>query len=221
MVLFALAVWLWRRPALTSARRFDVQFRLNERVSTALELGAGAIHTQRRTGAAADRRRAARGERDARRATHLPLAVHRRDWLTGARAGGGAGAAADPAQSAGRCAQPGVGAAGSHRQRRRADLRDDDAGHRRRYVARQRAAPNAARTVANRDQHARTAERHAGRSLRRRLGRAVRPENHADDLNQQASANQAALQQAANALQSGGGSEQGDSESAGHSRWSR
>ena len=44
-VIIVLAVWLWRRPALASARRFDLQFRLGERVTTALELGTGTIRS--------------------------------------------------------------------------------------------------------------------------------------------------------------------------------
>ncbi|MEO8610179.1 MAG: hypothetical protein ABI690_19955 [Chloroflexota bacterium] len=38
------AVWLWPRPSLTAARRFDRLFGLQERVSTALELIDGRIH---------------------------------------------------------------------------------------------------------------------------------------------------------------------------------
>src|SRR5690348_15933840 len=37
------AVWLWPRPTIEAARRFDVQFGLKERVSTALELIEGRI----------------------------------------------------------------------------------------------------------------------------------------------------------------------------------
>ncbi len=80
LVLFLLGVWLWRRTALTSARRFDVQFRLNERVSTALELGTGTIRThdelmQRQI-------EDARAQASAVRVgDYLPLALRRRDWL--------------------------------------------------------------------------------------------------------------------------------------------
>lgn len=76
---FALAVWLWRRSSLTSARRFDVEFRLSERVSTALELTLGTIH--------ASEELALRQLEDARsRASeihaseHIPLTLNRREW---------------------------------------------------------------------------------------------------------------------------------------------
>ena len=81
VVVMLLAVWLWRRPALTSARRFDVLLGLNERVSTALEISTGTIQTndelaQRQLADARSRASAVRvGD-------HLPLTLHRRDWLT-------------------------------------------------------------------------------------------------------------------------------------------
>lgn len=77
-VVFALAVWLRRRSAITSAQRFDVQFDLDERVSTALELGTGVIHSndellERQLADARDKASAIR-VRD-----HLPLALRKRD----------------------------------------------------------------------------------------------------------------------------------------------
>src|SRR5690606_7477030 len=76
----ALTIWLWRRPSIESARRFDIDFRLNERVSTALELGAGRIRSSDEI--------AARQLEDARVKAgavsireRLPLIVKWRDWL--------------------------------------------------------------------------------------------------------------------------------------------
>src|SRR5262245_29179960 len=43
LLLMLLVVWLWRRSTLSAARRFDVQFSLKERMSTALELMDGRI----------------------------------------------------------------------------------------------------------------------------------------------------------------------------------
>src|SRR5690349_4743362 len=45
VIVFALIIWLWRRPTLLSAQRFDHRFGFNERVSTALELGAQSIRS--------------------------------------------------------------------------------------------------------------------------------------------------------------------------------
>jgi hypothetical protein len=80
VALFALGVWLWRRPAMTSARRFDVQFRLNERVSTALEIAQGAIRTNdeltlRQLEDARQKASAVRVHE------HLPLSLARREWM--------------------------------------------------------------------------------------------------------------------------------------------
>ncbi len=81
VVVMLIAVWLWRRAPLTSARRFDLLFRLNERVSTALEISAGSIHTNDEL--------AQRQLEDARASAsavrvgdHLPLTLRRNDWLT-------------------------------------------------------------------------------------------------------------------------------------------
>ena len=80
VVLFALSVWLWRRSALTSAQRFDVQFRLNERVSTALELGTGVIQSNDEL--ALRQIKDARVKASAiRPREQMPLEVRRRDWL--------------------------------------------------------------------------------------------------------------------------------------------
>ncbi|MCC6801445.1 MAG: hypothetical protein IT319_01075 [Anaerolineae bacterium] len=77
---FALAVWLWRRPSLTSARRFDVEFRLSERVSTALELTLGTIHASEEL--ALRQLEDARSRASAVHASeHIPLTVNRRDWV--------------------------------------------------------------------------------------------------------------------------------------------
>lgn len=79
IVIFTLGVWLWRRPALTSARRFDVQFELDERVSTALELGSGVIRSSdeliERQLADARTHASAVKVRD-----YIPLELHGRDW---------------------------------------------------------------------------------------------------------------------------------------------
>lgn len=79
IVIFTLGVWLWRRPALTSARRFDVQFELDERVSTALELGSGVIRSSdeliERQLADARSHASAVKVRD-----YIPLELHGRDW---------------------------------------------------------------------------------------------------------------------------------------------
>lgn len=40
------AIWLWPRPLAAAAQRFDLLFGLKERVSTALELDGGRIHTR-------------------------------------------------------------------------------------------------------------------------------------------------------------------------------
>ncbi|MBI5667023.1 MAG: hypothetical protein HZC41_03375 [Chloroflexi bacterium] len=45
IVVMLLAVWLWPRPMLTAARRFDRLFGLQERVSTALELLEGRLQS--------------------------------------------------------------------------------------------------------------------------------------------------------------------------------
>jgi hypothetical protein len=42
-LVMALGIWLWRRSTITSARRFDREFGLKERVSTAIELLEGKI----------------------------------------------------------------------------------------------------------------------------------------------------------------------------------
>lgn len=79
IVIFTLGVWLWRRPALTSARSFDVQFELDERVSTALELGSGVIRSSdeliERQLADARTHASAVKVRD-----YIPLELHGRDW---------------------------------------------------------------------------------------------------------------------------------------------
>ncbi|MFQ3567557.1 MAG: hypothetical protein SNJ59_11220 [Aggregatilineales bacterium] len=77
-------IWLRRRSMLAAARRFDVLFGLNERVSTALELLEGRIHANDELSARqiADARAAARA---ARVHTSLPL---RSDWRAWALAGG-------------------------------------------------------------------------------------------------------------------------------------
>ncbi|MFW5772355.1 MAG: hypothetical protein ACOCZH_03445 [Phototrophicaceae bacterium] len=73
-------VWLWPRPVIDSARRFDRQFGLQERVSTALELFEGRIHTsdELRAHQLADAYSHARAV-DARAA--LPLTSRRVEWL--------------------------------------------------------------------------------------------------------------------------------------------
>ncbi len=79
MIVFVLAIWLWRRPVLLSAQRFDHRLGFNERVSTALELGAQSIHsndelTQGQMAFAREKASAVRiGE-------HLPMMLRRRDW---------------------------------------------------------------------------------------------------------------------------------------------
>lgn len=74
-----LAVWLWPRPMLIAARRFDRLFGLQERVSTALELLGGRLHTGGEL--------AARQVDDAwtraktvRAGDALPLVFRRREW---------------------------------------------------------------------------------------------------------------------------------------------
>ncbi len=79
-VIFMLAVWLWRRSALKSARHFDGEFGLYKRISTALELSAGAIRSndeliQRQIEDARARASAIRVREQ------IPLAVRSRDWL--------------------------------------------------------------------------------------------------------------------------------------------
>ncbi len=82
-VVMLCVVWLWRRPALTSARRFDVLLRLNERVSTALEISAGTIHTNDEL--ARRQLEDARTQASAVRiGDHLPLTLYRNDWLIAA-----------------------------------------------------------------------------------------------------------------------------------------
>ena len=78
-MLIALAViWLRDRSAVRAARRFDVLFGLNERVSTALELLDGRIHTQPELAARQleDARLTARA---VRARDHLPLRAGRGD----------------------------------------------------------------------------------------------------------------------------------------------
>ncbi len=72
-------IWLRRRSMLAAARRFDVLFGLNERVSTALELLEGRIHANDELSARqiADARAAARA---ARVHASLPLRSDRRGW---------------------------------------------------------------------------------------------------------------------------------------------
>lgn len=73
-------VWLWPRSVIDNARRFDYQFGLQERVSTALELVEGRIHasddlTAHQLADAYERARAV----DVRAA--LPLTSRRAEWL--------------------------------------------------------------------------------------------------------------------------------------------
>ena len=80
ITLALLVVWLKPRSPLALARRFDRQFGLHERLSTALELAGGMLPVESAALAAAQRADAARaaGEVDARRG--LPLRFHGRDW---------------------------------------------------------------------------------------------------------------------------------------------
>lgn len=74
------AVMFWPRPAIESAREFDRTFGLQERVSTALELSGGQIHTQPLLTEAqiADAESRA-GSVDARE--RLPFVFIPRDWI--------------------------------------------------------------------------------------------------------------------------------------------
>ncbi len=80
IALALLAVWLKPRSPLALARRFDQQFGLRERLSTALELAGGVLPVESAVLVAAQRADAARvaGEVDARRG--LPLRLRWRDW---------------------------------------------------------------------------------------------------------------------------------------------
>ncbi len=85
-VTLALA-WLWPRPLLTTARELDLLFRLQERVSTALELLEGRIaaHDELALRQLEDTQNQAQGVNYRER---LPLQVGWRDWLTLAALGG-------------------------------------------------------------------------------------------------------------------------------------
>jgi hypothetical protein len=73
-------VWLWQRPMLALARRFDLLFGLRERLSTAVEIVEGGLRVESDALAAAQRARAAGSIDgvDARRA--LPIRLDWRDW---------------------------------------------------------------------------------------------------------------------------------------------
>src|SRR4030095_10034836 len=79
LVTMLIAVWLWPRPSLTAARRFDVQFGLRERVSTAMELIDGRIRAN-------DELRVLQVDdawttaRSVRASESLPLIWHWREW---------------------------------------------------------------------------------------------------------------------------------------------
>ncbi len=74
-----LTVWLWPRPAISAARRFDVQFGLKERVSTALELIEGRIHANDQlVGLQLDD--ALEQAQTVRASQHLPLIWRGREW---------------------------------------------------------------------------------------------------------------------------------------------
>lgn len=72
-------IWLWRRSLIVGARRFDVEFGLGERVSTALELGTGAIRSNEelRLLQVADAHSRASAVRPGE---YLPLRTRSRDW---------------------------------------------------------------------------------------------------------------------------------------------
>jgi len=72
-------IWLWRRSLIVGARRFDVEFGLGERVSTALELGTGAIRSNEelRLLQVADAHTRASAVRPGE---YLPLRTRSRDW---------------------------------------------------------------------------------------------------------------------------------------------
>ena len=78
-VAMLIAVWLWPRPNLAAARRFDILFGLQERVSTALELIDGRIHADEELVALQvdDAWQTARG---VRASESLPLAWRWREW---------------------------------------------------------------------------------------------------------------------------------------------
>ena len=79
-VIAAAVIWLWRRSLVERARHFDVDFGLGERVSTALELGAGLIRSndELRALQLADAQTRAAAIRARER---LPLKTQPRDWL--------------------------------------------------------------------------------------------------------------------------------------------
>ncbi len=74
-----LAVWLWPRPAIEAARRFDVQFGLKERVSTALELIEGRIRGNEEL-VGLQLHDALEQAQTVRANQHLPLIWRGREW---------------------------------------------------------------------------------------------------------------------------------------------
>ncbi|HTY09135.1 MAG TPA: hypothetical protein VMF29_08220 [Candidatus Edwardsbacteria bacterium] len=75
-----LAVWLWRRSALSNARRFDQIFGLRERISTALELSQGALPIESDLIARRQVAQAAQVAGRVKAGKHLPLRLDWRWW---------------------------------------------------------------------------------------------------------------------------------------------
>lgn len=79
LVAMILAVWLWPRPRLAAARRFDLLFGLQERVSTALELIDGRIHSNTEL-TALQVGDAWTNAQQVRAGEHLPMIWRWREW---------------------------------------------------------------------------------------------------------------------------------------------
>lgn len=80
MLIMMLAVWLWPRPLIQNARRFDLLFNLGERTSTALELIEGRIRTNEEL-RAFQLEDAWEKARTVRAADHIPMLWERRSWI--------------------------------------------------------------------------------------------------------------------------------------------
>lgn len=74
-------VWLWPRPTLDYARRYDALFGLKERLSTALELVAGRLVAVHGEIAALQLEDAVTKARSVDYRAHMPLTIRWRDWL--------------------------------------------------------------------------------------------------------------------------------------------
>ena len=81
MLIALLVVWVWRRRPLDLARRFDLLFGLKERISTALEIEAGALPVESETLARAQLDQAVHAVATVQPAERISLRGDLRAWL--------------------------------------------------------------------------------------------------------------------------------------------